>query len=1044
MTTATTEQLDHVRILASAGSGKTYQIITRYLRLLREDCPVSSILATTFTRAAAGDIRRKLLHTVAEAAANERAREELAERLKASTLTSEQSLDLLFQLTNNLHRLQVRTLDSFNGSIVRSFALELGIPPGSDIVDEDQIAHLRAEAIRLMLDERDPQKLVDLLRLLTQGASDRSVMAAIDRTLRPLYNLFREADYAAWECVGTLPGKLALPKLVEAIEALECYKIPETDKRLHKARQSDLVQARAHDWPRFIKRGIAAKVANDELTFYKKELDPQLVSVYRPLTDHAKAVLVGRLHDETVASRELLSVFHTYYEQVKHRAGAMTFDDVTTAMRRADDIGEMDAICFRLDATLHHLLLDEFQDTSISQWRGLEPIVREMVSWEPPERTFLCVGDVKQSIYGWRDAAPEVLEELHTLLMGPDGRSAIRDKTLKKSYRSAPVIINVVNTVFGSLDTNEALSEHPTVVKKWSDGFKIHTTDKTNLSGYAELLVAPRAEKDASQQTVRLRYAAGLVAKLHKRNPQLNIAVLTRKNEAVARLRFELGPSGHNIAVGGRGRGTLTDAPAVNTLLDLLQLADHPDDTTAAFNVAASPLGSLVQLHRYDSAKQRRDVAATVRRQLLDDGYTATLGSWVGALAASCDRRDLMRLHQLVDLSRQFEDRSTLRPADFVRFVQRVTVEETRPAPVQVMTIHQSKGLEFDIVVLADLETSVTGPTTPAVVYERDGETGPITRICRYVKKETRAFAPHLESMFDRHRQRTVRETLSLLYVAITRAKRGLHIIIDPPGENSKTIPKSLASVLRCALAETAIEPEQCAFSEGDLNWLDDAQPKPVAPDEDTEKLVELRLAPSSGTAPGTIASPSALAETNVASALRLPNEEALDRGTALHGMLEQITWLDDWQPNERILRTIAKRAAPRRSDVWVRQMLESFAQLIKCPAVQKVLGLNGRDPNTLRVLREQPFVRLVDGAIQRGMIDRLEIETIEDKPLSATVIDFKTDLITPEQAQATAEHYRPQLEAYRAAAAQLLDVKPALVRMIVLFVTAGEAVELG
>ncbi len=405
MTTATTAQLDHVRILASAGSGKTYQIITRYLRLLREDRPVSSILATTFTRAAAGDIRRKLLHTVAEAAANEQAREELAERLKASTLTSEQSLDLLFQLTDNLHRLQVRTLDSFNGSIVRSFALELGIAPGSDIVDEDQIAHLRADAIRLMLDERDPQKLVDLLRLLTQGASDRSVMAAIDRTLRPLYDLFREADYAAWECVGTLPGKLTPPKLVEAIEALERYEIAETDKRLHKAWHTDLGQARAHDWPRFIKSGIAAKVANDELTFYKKELDPQLVSVYRPLTDHAKAVLVGRLHDETVASRELLSLFHNYYEQVKHRAGAMTFDDVTTAMRRADDIGTMDAICFRLDATLHHLLLDEFQDTSISQWRGLEPIAREMVSWEPPERTFLCVGDVKQSIYGWRDAA---------------------------------------------------------------------------------------------------------------------------------------------------------------------------------------------------------------------------------------------------------------------------------------------------------------------------------------------------------------------------------------------------------------------------------------------------------------------------------------------------------------------------------------------------------------------------------------------------------------------------------------------------------------
>ena len=550
MSTATTQQFEHVRILASAGSGKTYQIITRYLRLLWGDRPVNSILATTFTRAAAGDIRRKLLHTVAEAAVDEQARKDLAERLKASTLTSEDVLKLLFLLTDNLHQLQVRTLDSFNGSVVRSFALELGIPPGSEVVDEDQIAHLRAEAIRMMLDERDPQTLVDLLRLLTQGASDRSVMAAIDRTLRPLYDLYREADFEAWECVPKLPGKLTPSKLVEATDALECYKIDESNKRLHKAWQSDLAQARAHDWPSFIKGGLATKIASGENTFYKKAIDPQLVTIYEPLTNHAKAVLVGRLHDETVASRELLSLYHNYYEQVKHRAGAMTFDDVTAAMRRADDVGEMDAICFRLDATLRHLLLDEFQDTSISQWRGLEPIAQEMVSWKPPERTFLCVGDAKQSIYGWRDAAPEVLDELDKLLMGPDGRSAICDETLKKSYRSAPVIINVVNAVFGSLDSNEALSEHPAVVKKWSDGFEMHSTDKTELSGYAALLVAPRAQKDASQQTVRLKYAANLVAKLHGRNPQLNIAMLTRKNEAVARLRFELGSSGHNIAVG--------------------------------------------------------------------------------------------------------------------------------------------------------------------------------------------------------------------------------------------------------------------------------------------------------------------------------------------------------------------------------------------------------------------------------------------------------------------------------------------------------------
>ncbi len=1043
MSTATAQRFAHLRILASAGSGKTYRLTTRYLKLLEAGAAPSSILASTFTRAAAGQIRSNLLQTIADAVLDDEARNELTQRLKVPSLSADKALDLLVRLIENLHRLQVRTLDSFDGSVVRSFALELGIALGSDIVDEDQITHIRAEAIRLMLDEREPQTLVDLLRLLTQGAADRSVMQAIDRTLRPMYDLYREADREAWECVPQLRGELPPPQLVTAIQALQRCDIPETSKAMYKAWRSDLTQAQQHDWLAFLRTGIAAKVAHGETTFSRAELQPHVIDAYRPLTNHAKAVVVGRLRRETLASRELLGLFHSYYEQAKRRARAMTFADVTAAMRRAQDIGTIEAICFRLDATLHHLLLDEFQDTSIGQWRGLERIAQEIVSWAPPDRTFFCVGDVKQSIYGWRDAAPEVLDELPKLLVGADGSIAIHDQTLKTSWRSSPIIIDVVNRVFGALNDNVALSEFPEAVAIWSKGFKPHDTVKTEMAGYAELLYSPRADEDEDQPIVRLKHAADLVASLHTRNPDLQIGVLTRTNPAVARLRFELGPSGHNIAVGGRGRGTLTDSAAVNAVLDLLHLADHPDDTIAAFNVANSPLGPIVKLERHDVANCRRRLAAHIRRRLLKDGYTAAIGAWVGKIAASCDRRELQRLHQLVDLARRFDLRSGLRPAGFVQFVEHVSVEEARPAPVQVMTIHQSKGLEFDIVVLPELEGRLIGGQTPKVVYERDGKTGPITRICRYVNEHTRRLIPEIQPMFEHHRRRTVRESLSLLYVAITRARQGLHIIIDPPGRSSRSTPKTLAGVLRTALVEEPVEPGERAFTAGDPDWVDEDRFAAKSSADETVDAVELRLAPSSGTAPGTIASPSALAETDVASALRLPNEEALDRGAALHGMLEQIAWLDDWQPNERILRAIAKRAAPRRGDVWVRQMLESFAHVIKRPAVQKVLGLNGRDPNPLSVLREQPFVRLADGAIQRGMIDRLEIETIDDKPRSATVIDFKTDLITPEQAQQTADHYRPQLEAYRAAAAELLTLKPTQVRMVVLFVAAGEAIEL-
>ena len=211
----------------------------------------------------------------------------------------------------------------------------------------------------------------------------------------------------------------------------------------------------------------------------------------------------------------------------------------------------------------------------------------------------------------------------------------------------------------------------------------------------------------------------------------------------------------------------------------------------------------------------------------------------------------------------------------------------------------------------------------------------------------------------------------------------------------------------------------------------------------DTAKIIELKLAPSTGVAPGSIASPSALAETTVASALRLPNDEALDRGAALHAMLEQIEWMEDWQPNEVVLKSIAQRTAPRRPDKWARQQVHTFLQMIEQTTVRKLLSRGGRDPEQLRLYREHPFARITNSAVQRGFIDRLEAEFTDGQPQRAVVLDFKTDDITLDQAQATAEKYRPQLAVYREAAASLLGLTARQIKMTVLFVGIDEAIEL-
>jgi ATP-dependent exoDNAse (exonuclease V) beta subunit len=390
--------LAHESIRASAGSGKTYQLVIRYLRLTAAGAPPANILASTFTRLAAGEIRDRILMRLANSVDDAKNRRELAADLGVSSLTSNQVSGMLASLAGQLHRMNVRTLDSFFASVVRCFAMELSVPAATDMLDDNEAASLRAEALQLMLDEHDAQKLIDLLRLLTQGSSERSVMTAMDNIVSGLYELYRDAGDEPWNAMPRPARKRDLLKpaqVIDAIALLEACPIPLDKKSFVNSMAKNLTQARSHDWEEFVTSGLAGKIALNEPKYSNSPIPPDVVAAYTPLVNHARAEIMNRVADQTAAMRDLLQLFGEHYEALKARRGAMTFSDVTHAMGRAEELGTLQDIGFRLDGQLHHLLLDEFQDTSIPQWRALEPIAKEIVSNAPPERTFFCVGDVK-------------------------------------------------------------------------------------------------------------------------------------------------------------------------------------------------------------------------------------------------------------------------------------------------------------------------------------------------------------------------------------------------------------------------------------------------------------------------------------------------------------------------------------------------------------------------------------------------------------------------------------------------------------------------
>ncbi len=1058
-----TDHFANVVIRASAGTGKTYQLSNRFIGLALADEPIDTILATTFTRKAAGEILDRVLLRLADAALDPDQLAQLAQdvgdRFGGENGTAA-CLGVLRRMLNHLHRLRVGTLDSFFIQIARSFGLELGLPPGWQIADEVVDGRLRAEAIRTLLQNETTSDAVELMHLLTKGEASRSITDQITSLVGELYSIYLESPYEAWDA---LPRQKPMNpvELADALQVLEEVELP-AGKRYPKTRDQDLQNAIAPNWEAFLTKGLGPKVLDGTEKFYGKPIPESVVAVYRPLVDHAKAELLGQVANQTVAARRLLDRFDAAYHPLKLAGRALRFEDVTeklAGLRSSTTVGgRVDEVAFRLDAHLAHLLLDEFQDTSPQQWRVLRPFAQKIVAGGP-KRSFFCVGDVKQAIYGWRGGVAEIFEALD------DQLENLAHESLDKSWRSAPPVIETVNQVFGRLVGNPALTKYQDAAERWSQRFAPHTTVHTDMPGHCRMIVAPAAGEGEKPDHATLAYAAGQIATLHRQAPDRRIGVLVRKNDAVARLIYLLRQK-HHINASEEGGNPLTDSPAVGWLLSLLTLTDHPGDTAARFHVAHCPLARTMNFTDDTDSESAGRLAQDVRRQLAVDGYGATLYGWVHELAPSVDRRNLGRLMQLVELAHAYEPGAGTRADDFVELVTKRRVEDpTAAAPVRVMTVHQAKGLDFDCVVLPQLDAHLKGQTARFVVG-RPKPTDDAEHICRYVPGDLQAILPEaFRKTFERHDAQIVEESLCVLYVAMTRAKQALHMIVAPSRANEKNLPATSAGLLRAALTDGhKMDPETVVYEHGDSSWCGRPAEKeetvvPESADRDTPvtiRLAEPAARPSRGLRRR---SPSGLEggpRVDLASHLRLDTDRAMVRGTCMHKWFEQIEWLEETPLDEQTLRQVV--AGVPTAGLDLSELIGQFRQMLQKPVVRGALTLatyqpGGGEPDSAvhamssisqprwQVWRERSFAVRDDDTIVRGEIDRLVVLLDGDRPIGADVLDFKTDRVDADNSEMLAtrvEHYRPQLETYARAAATLFDLSPDQVSTRLLFVEAG------
>lgn len=799
----------NVAIRASAGSGKTFALTKRYLELLFQGVPPERILATTFTRKAAGEILSRIVSRLAESSIDPIARDQLQKDLGLESLGQAEVETQFLHLVDRLSGAKIGTLDRFFSVAARGLSLDLGLPTGWNVLDSSEDTLLRSESVSDLLSGNSGKELAQLCRLLSKGEVHRQVYQQIDELVAELHEVHREASQQAWEALPRA-AELSTPELESYLDTIERFPLSQSPQ-IAKARDNDIEAVREARWIDIVKKGLGPCVISGTLTYNRKPLPDGLVPAYEAICRHASAVLRNRLVVQNSATYQLLSKFDSHYRDKQFRSGGIRFSDVTALLARAisDDV----SIWPNGPAGVEHLLLDEFQDTSTLQWRVIAPLARQCATAE--SGSFFCVGDPKQAIYRWRGGVAELFDAL------PKEVASLEWQNLVESYRSSPVVIDFVNRVFESLPSNPVFASDDflrAVATRWSDRFHPHRSARREKPGYIRLLVAPEEEESGEDEDLHFPFVAHEIASIRDRSPAASIGVLVRENRAVARMLGELRRLGMDASE--EGGNPLSRHPAVSLLLSFFDWIDHPGSSASLFHVTRSPLGARLGLVPSTPENDREKIAYQWRRDLFERGYGETVRRLVDVLQPGLQSPAQDALEQLIELAIEYEEDASLRPSAFVRYVERTKVEDPSRSTIRVMTVHQSKGLEFDIVVLPELDKQLRGQN-PRFVVGRKDPTSPIEAICRYTNQDEQQLLPeNFRKMFEGHKEAVFIESLCILYVALTRAIHAVHMIISPGKSNEKKLPATFAGVIRGALCPKApAKGETTLFELGDPDW---------------------------------------------------------------------------------------------------------------------------------------------------------------------------------------------------------------------------------
>ncbi|BDA02759.1 DNA helicase [Helicobacter pylori] len=718
---------------ASAGSGKTFALSVRFLALLFKGANPSEILTLTFTKKATAEMKERILDYLKilqkENLENENEKaqnilKELEEKYRLDPSFVQNSAPKIYQRFLNAE-IRISTIDAFFQSILRKFCWFVGLSTNFE-VNEDTKVHqqqLNASFLSALNNKQLEELSVFIAQCLSYDSyTSDSILERLRFLKNKLYLFDPNKKDPAFDEERFLEKLRSLNQQIQNIET--------ASNEAKKAIKCD-------DFRGFLNSSLTWLEKKGEYRYFKKFKDeiPTLESECEEIENDLRRYYEAK---ESALFKKFPK-FIQLYDKATSKIQALDFDaikDKVHALLNGYEEMPAEFFYFRLDSKIAHILIDEFQDTSLNDYKILAPFIDEIkagIGQAKWHRSVFFVGDVKQSIYGFRGSFSSLFESV--------SKDFYHDN-LPFNHRSSPLIINYVNTIF-----KKAYQNFPTAY--WEQKYPKASSNKHARDGYVKVsLVADERELLLEQI---LQEAKNLLE--HRIDPK-DITLLCATNDDALEIKNYLQKNLSAIRPSTESSAKLSQFVESKIIKNALEyaLAEEPYKPFykhSVLKLAGYLHDDAIALASFNPKKE--SVAGFVWKVM-------ELFELYGECAQIC-----------LELAVGCEDAN-----EFLEKLEAKEIASFKAEGAQVMTIHKSKGMQFPYVIVCERLGKPKTNNSNQFLEEYSGTE--LTRLY-YRMKNREVVDKDYARALDKEEAAKDHEETNVYYVAFTRAELGLIVV---------------------------------------------------------------------------------------------------------------------------------------------------------------------------------------------------------------------------------------------------------------------------